>query len=84
MNVVWIVPAVRMGETILRYNIWSDNMNFKRPLGRPKCRWQNIVKVHIRKILCEVWAESNWLKMRSIGECASLSGSTKGGNFLAS
>jgi hypothetical protein len=36
----------------------------KRPLGRPRCRWEDIIKMELQEMECAVWTESSWLRAR--------------------
>jgi len=33
---------------------WSENLNRKRPLGRPRHVWKDNIRIHLREIECEV------------------------------
>jgi len=38
----WAAHVARMGEMINAYKIFIGKPEGKRPLRRPRCRWQNI------------------------------------------
>jgi hypothetical protein len=40
----------RMGEKRNAYRILVGNPEGKRPLGRPRCRWVDIIKMDLREI----------------------------------
>jgi hypothetical protein len=45
-----------------------ENLEGKRPLGRPRHRWEDNVKMDVREIRCgEVWTEFNWLRIKTSG-----------------
>jgi hypothetical protein len=35
----------------------------KRPLGRPRLRWESNIKLELREIEWDVWAGSIWLRI---------------------
>jgi len=39
----------------------------KRPLGRPRHRWEDIIRWIFRKWVVEVWTESSWLRIGTGG-----------------
>jgi hypothetical protein len=39
----------------------------KRPLGRPRCRWVNNIKMDLREIGWDVWIGLIWLKIGTSG-----------------
>jgi hypothetical protein len=43
-----------MGEMRNAYNILIGKPEWKRPLGRPRHRWKNNIKMHLREIGWEV------------------------------
>jgi len=40
-----------------------DKPERKRPLGRPRLRWEDIIKMDFQKIGCGAWTESIWLRI---------------------
>jgi hypothetical protein len=38
-----------------------------RPLGRPRRRWEDNIKMDLREIRCGVWTGSSWLRMATGG-----------------
>jgi hypothetical protein len=60
----------------------------KKPLGRPRRRWEDNIKLIFRKWKVGVWTEASWLRigqMAGICECGNEpSGSIHWGNFLTS
>jgi hypothetical protein len=55
-------------------------------LGRPRCRWENNIKVDLQEMGCGVWTGLSWLRIeRAGGTCESdneHSDSIKCGEFL--
>ena len=35
----------------------------KRPLGRPRRRWEDNIKMDLREMGCGVWNRSRWLRI---------------------
>jgi len=35
----------------------------KRPLGRPRRRWEDNIKMDLQEVGCGVWTGSTWLKI---------------------
>ena len=40
----------------------------KRPLGRPRHRWEDNIELDLQEVGCGVWIGSNWLKIGTGGE----------------
>jgi hypothetical protein len=48
-----------VGETIYAYEIFGRKREGKRPLGRPKPRWEGNIKIGLREI---GWERANWIQ----------------------
>jgi hypothetical protein len=59
--------VARMGEMINAYTILVGKPEDKRPLGRPRCRWEDI-KMGLRKQGLMVWIGFVWLRIGTGGE----------------
>jgi hypothetical protein len=46
----WAGHVARMGEKRNAYRILVGKPEEKRPLGRPRCRWKNNIKMELRNI----------------------------------
>jgi hypothetical protein len=46
----WEEHAARMGETRNAYRIWVGKPEGKRPLGTPRSRWVDNIKINLRKV----------------------------------
>jgi hypothetical protein len=58
-----------MGETRNAYRILEGKPEGKRPLGRPRRRWVDNIKMDHREREDEmVWTGSNWLRRGTSGE----------------
>jgi hypothetical protein len=42
------------------YNILVGKPEEKRPLGRPRCRWENNIKIDIKEVL---WEDVDWIHL---------------------
>jgi hypothetical protein len=48
------------GEKMNAYRIFAGNPEGKRPLGRPRCRWVNNIKMDLREI---GWSGMDWIDL---------------------
>jgi hypothetical protein len=46
----WAVHVARMGEGRGVYRVLVGRPEGKRPLGRPRCRWEDNIKMDLREI----------------------------------
>jgi hypothetical protein len=51
----WEEHVVRMGEDRKVYKVLVGKPEGKRPLGRPRRRWEDEVRMDLREIGLEVW-----------------------------
>jgi hypothetical protein len=49
----WAGYAVRMGEARIRRGYWLESQKERDPLGRPRRRWVNNIKMDLRDIGCD-------------------------------
>jgi hypothetical protein len=58
-----------MGEKRNAYKILVRKPEGKRPLGRPRCRWVENIKIDLREIGWDgmVWTGSIWLRIGTSG-----------------
>jgi hypothetical protein len=47
----WAWQAARIGDMRNAYNILARKLEMTRPLGRPKCRWEDNIGMHLREIM---------------------------------
>jgi hypothetical protein len=58
MRMSWVGHVARMGEKRLTYRLLVGKPEGRRPLGRPRCRWLD----NIRMDLVEVgWGDVDWI-----------------------
>jgi hypothetical protein len=62
----WAGHVERMGETRNAYRILVGKPEGKRPLGRPRRRWVDNIKINLRQDGM-VWTGSIWLKIGTSG-----------------
>jgi hypothetical protein len=48
---IWARNVARMGDRRGAYRVLVGRPDVKRPLGRPRCRWENI-KMYIEEVGC--------------------------------
>jgi transcription termination factor 2 len=56
----WAGHVARMGEKRNAYRIFMGKPEGKRPLGRPRRRWADNIKIDLREI---VWDGVDWMDM---------------------
>jgi hypothetical protein len=60
----WAGNVARMGEKGNAYRILVGKPEGKRPLGRPRGRWVDNIKIDLREM---VWTGSIWLRIGTSG-----------------
>jgi hypothetical protein len=56
-----------MGERRGLYRILVGKPKEKRPLGKPRRRWEDKIKMKLQEVGCRVWTGSSWLKIGTGG-----------------
>jgi hypothetical protein len=46
----WVGHVARMGEKRVSYRILVGRPEGRRPLGRPRCRWENNIKMDLQEV----------------------------------
>ena len=49
------------------YSLLVGKPEVKRPLGRPRRRWEDTIKMALQEVGCGVWNGSSWLKIGTGG-----------------
>jgi hypothetical protein len=49
------------------YRVLMGKPKGKRPLGRPRCRWEDNMKMDLQEVGCGVWTGSSWLRVGTGG-----------------
>ena len=52
-----------MGERRGVYRVLVGKPEGKRPLGRPRRRWEDNIKMDLQEVGCELWTGSSWLRI---------------------
>ena len=52
-----------MGERIGVYRVLMGKSAGKIPLGRPRHRWEDNIKMDIQEVGCGLWTGSSWLRI---------------------
>jgi hypothetical protein len=55
------------GEGRVMYSVLVGKPERKRPLGRPRHRWEDNVKVGLQEVVCGVWTGLSWLRIETGG-----------------
>ena len=52
-----------MGERRGAYRVLVGKPEGKRPLGKPRRRWENNIKMDLKEVGCGAWTGSSWLRI---------------------
>jgi hypothetical protein len=63
----WAGHVARMGEERNVYRVLVGKPEGKRPLERPRCRWEDEIKMDLREIGWWVWSGFTWLRIGIFG-----------------
>ena len=53
----------RMGEGRGVYRVLVGKPEGKRPLGRPRRKWEDNIKMYVQEVGCGLWTGSSWLRI---------------------
>jgi len=56
----WARHVARMGERRGVYRVLVGKPEGKRPLGRPRCRWEDNFKIDLQEVRC---GGMNWIEL---------------------
>jgi hypothetical protein len=56
-----------MGEGRNMYRVLVGKPEGKRPLERPRRRWEDRIEMDVREIGCRVWSGFTWLRIGTVG-----------------
>jgi len=48
----WAGNVARLGERIGEYRVLAGKREGKRPFGRPRCRWEDNIKMDLQEVGC--------------------------------
>jgi hypothetical protein len=57
-----------MGEERGVYRVSVGKPEGNRPLGRPRCRWEDNIRMDLQEVGCGVWTGFGWLGIETGGE----------------
>ena len=63
----WVVHVVYMRKNRGVYRVLMGKPEGKKPLGRPRHRWQDNIKMDLQEVGCRGWTESNCLRIGTGG-----------------
>ena len=63
----WAEHVARMGERRGIYRVLVGKPEGKRPLRRPRPRWEDNIKIDLQEVGCGVWTGSSWLRVGTGG-----------------
>jgi len=52
MTMRWVGHVARMGERIGLYGVLVGKPKGKRPLGRPRRKWEDNIKMDLQEVVC--------------------------------
>jgi hypothetical protein len=64
----WAGHAARMGEKRNTYRLLVGKPEGKRPLGRPRCKWVDNIRMDLGEVGWGVWTGLVWLRIGTDGE----------------
>jgi len=50
-------------KIIYMYRVLVGKPVGKRPIGRPRCRWEDNTKADLQEVGCGAWTGSSWLRI---------------------
>jgi len=56
-----------MGDGRGVYKVLVGKRGEKRPMGKPRCRWEDNMKVDLQEMGYGVWTRSSWLRIGTGG-----------------
>jgi hypothetical protein len=66
-KVTWAGHVTRMERREKCTGFWVGKPEGKRPLGRPRRRWEDGITMDLRKIGWEEWSGFSWLRIGADG-----------------
>jgi hypothetical protein len=63
----WAGHVARMGEGRNVYRVLVGKPEERRPLGRPRRRWENGIRMDLEEIGFGVWSGFTWLRIGTVG-----------------
>jgi hypothetical protein len=63
----WMRHVAHMGEGRKVYRVLVGKPEGKRPQERPRCRWEDGIKMILGRLARRVWSGFTWLRIRTGG-----------------
>jgi hypothetical protein len=63
----WMGHVACMGERKCVYRVVVGKPEGKRPLGRPRHRWEDNIKIDLQEVGCGAWIGLIWLRIGTGG-----------------
>jgi hypothetical protein len=67
LNYFWKVIKGSMSEMSGIYTVLVEKPEGKRPLERPRRRWEDNIKMGIQEVECGIWTRSSWFRIGTSG-----------------
>ena len=61
----WVGHAARMGEMRGVYRVLVRQPEGRRPLGRPRCKWEDNIKMDLQEVR---WEDMDWTDLAQDGD----------------
>jgi hypothetical protein len=66
-RLIWARHVARMVDSRDAYRVSVEKPRGKRPLERPRHRWENNIKINLREVGRRAWTEWIWLRIGTGG-----------------
>jgi len=63
----WVGHVTRMGEERGAYRVLVGKPEGKRPLGRPRCRWVDSIRMNLQEVGMGIWTGWGWPRLGTGG-----------------
>ena len=61
-RMLWAGHVARLGESRGVYRVFMGKPEGNRPLGRPRRRWEDNIRMDHQEVRCGAWTGSSWLR----------------------
>jgi hypothetical protein len=68
MRMRWAGQVARMGEKRNAYRLFVGRLEGRRPLGRPRRRWLDNIRMDVVEVVWVMWTGLVWLRIGASGE----------------
>jgi len=63
----WAGHVAHRGERRGVYGVLVGKLEGGRPLGRPRPRWEDNIKMELQEVGCRIWTGLSWLRIGTGG-----------------